>query len=673
MSLLLACGSEGSEPQPPGASTSPYASSVFLLEVSDTEASWEDLAYLAAVPTSTHITEGTPTVLAVADVDALSSATSDLLRRLQPEHAFVLNGEPDVPHAGESISMSAKSASEWSLMLARQMWISSETVVLASEDDYAGAILASSLAAYLGAPLLFVDQISASDIDIVAADLGARTVLGVSSDGASLPVDAGQQLTGTGAVLGWLVSSGYAPQYLTLSNPSDRLSGRSQKASMFAPVYAARRGGISLPLSLEMPTAVVLQEETHPAVTYLEGVYDQLGYHPAYLAIVGAHDALPQSRKASLFDNPVEEHPVSDLPYGEVDRDPFLDIAIGRILGDTVTEQSNLAARTASYAQLLDGTWEGHFIESGLWGFDELRDSMRNVGYAEPEHLSQSEIEARDLLEVGAILHKDHSSCQVLGHAFDIETPTLFAPAVVLSRGCSVGGIDLLSADQRSIVDHMLGSGAVAFVGASRNAIAQNTLIEVSMWNQMLAGHSLGAAFQTGINDMVVHWMDEGRSAAFRYSLDIEILYGDPALELAVPGVPLSTPAQQTAEDGVVTVSPPQTWNLISYHPEQLAEWGFDGDLFMFTGAGASPKTYWAGSHDNEDMYFGVQLRLDTNPSSVEQTSRHSAPLGWGGSFYLDEHQDGSVTALWRVRLLDFDPYTGDILAEDAAFTYRID
>jgi hypothetical protein len=628
---------------------------------------------LAAVPTSAHITQGTPAVLAVSDVDDLSTSTADLLRRLQPAHAFVLNQDASVPHASASISMSADNASQWSLLLAQQMWTKAPAVVLASEADYAGAILASSLAAYLGAPLLFVDALSADDIDGVATDLSARTVLSVSSDGSSLGYDADHQLTSTGAVLDWLVSSGHAPQYLTLSNPADRLSGRSQKASLFAPVYAARRGGISLPLSLDMPTAVVLQDETHPAVDYLDSVYDQLGYHPTYLAIVGAHDALPQSRMPSLFDNPVEEHPVSDLPYGEVDSDPFLDVAIGRILGDTVTEQSNLAVRTANYERLLDGSWEGRFVESGLWGFDELRDSMLNVGFDEPEHLSRSEIEERDVLEVGAILHKDHSYCQILGNAFDIDTPTLSAPAVVLSRGCSVGGIDLLSANQRSIVDHMLGTGAVAFVGASRNSIAQNTLIEISMWNQLLAGRSLGTAFQAGINDMVVHWMDEGRSAAFRYSLDIEILYGDPALELSIPAAPLTATAQQVEADGVLTVVPPEAWSLIQYHPEQLAEWGFEGDLFMFTGAGASPKTYWAGSHDNEDMYFGVQLKLDASPSSVAQTTSHAAPLGWDGNFYLDEHQDGSATALWRVRLLDFDPYTGDILAEDDAFSYQVD
>jgi hypothetical protein len=47
--------------------------------------------------------------------------------------------------------------------------------------------------------------------------------------------------------------------------------------------------------------------------------------------------------------------------------------------------------------------------------------------------------------------------------------------------------------------------------------------------------------------------------------------------------------------------------------------------------------------------------------------------LGWGGGVHIDEHPDGSASALWRVRLLDFDAETGVITAEESEFTYRVD
>ncbi len=668
--LLIGCAGEPGSP-PDDVSAPPSELTAFVLEVPDTESSWQDLAFLATIPTSSSLGGGVPAVLATPDLSNLSRATRDLLSRLQPERIVALNSAPDETDA-QTTTIEAVNAAEWSRALIDRFWIRSDTLVIASEDDYPGALLGSSLAALLDAPLLFQGSLSSNELSAVGDELGASTILTITLNGTAIDCAGAVALQSSSQVLSWLDTQGHRLGYIAVTNPQDRDAGRAQKASLFAPMYAARRRGLTLPLSLTMPTSVVTATETHPVTSALGAVYEELGYHPDYLAIVGAHDALPQSRKPSIFDNPIEEHPVSDLPYGDIDADPFLDIAIGRIAGDTVSELSNLAVRSANYELLVDGNWEYQAVESGLWGFDELRDILMNVGFERPEHLSLAEINAQDSLEVGAFLHKDHSACWVLGNGFELDTATLLAPAVVLSRGCSVTGMDQLATDSRSIVDHLLGSGAVAFIGASRNSIAQNTITEVSMWNHMLEGKSLGESFRAGINDAMVHWRDEGDSAALRYSIDIELLYGDPALRMFVPEQPLSQPANARLEEDTVIVTGPAEWNVVQYHPEQLAEWNYDGDLFMYTGAGASPHTYWAGSYDLEDMYFGVQVPLETAPSGVTQLQMAESPLGWTGGVYIDQHQDGTVTALWRVRLLDFDPSTGDLTGEAAKLHYQL-
>ena len=649
-----------------------YTDSVVILDISETEGNLMDFAFLSAISASAYSNHGLPAVLAVEDTDNISPATENLLLRLQPSHAFSLESTA-IPHAGQTHALSFENPAQFSIQLMETFWESTDTVVFVSHEDYSGALVASSLASLLEAPLLFSDQLSDQELDSIISEMGIESVLTVSLTGEELSLTVPHQaLSGVQGVLDWLSQENRTPTYLSLTNPEDRWTGRAQKSSLVAPMYASRREGLSIPLSLSMPTEVVLPNGTHPAQAYMTELYESMGQHPEYLAIVGAHDALPQTRKASIFDNPIAEHPVSDLPYGEIDDDDFLDIAIGRVVGDTISELSAQATRSAHYEQLLDGNWEHQFVESGLWGFDELRYIMQNVGYDAPEHLSQQEISTQSTLEVGTILHKDHSYCQVLGNAFDLQTQTLFAPSIVLSRGCSVSGIDLLPSNQRSIVDHMLGLGAVAFVGASRNAIAQNTLIEISMWNHMLGGQSIGHAFKSGINDAIVHWKDEN-SSALRYSLDIEMLYGDPALEIYIPQAPMSEPAQYIQAENSVRVVPPQEWDLIAFHPDQLAEWNYSGNLFMYTGHGASPKTYWSGGHDREDLYFGVQVPLEITPVSIQQSSSHNTPLGWAGTYYVDQHQNGSVTALWRVRLMDYDPYTGDIVGESEEFSYTIE
>ena len=93
----------------------------------------------------------------------------------------------------------------------------------------------------------------------------------------------------------------------------------------------------------------------------------------------------------------------------------------------------------------------------------------------------------------------------------------------------------------------------------------------------------------------------------------------------------------------------------------------------MYTGAGASPMTYWAGSYDKEDMYFGVQVLVEEAPGTIVQQGTFAEPLGWNGQYHLDWHQDGSVTALWKVRLLDFDEQTGAIAAQENSFLYLLE
>ena len=631
---------------------------------------WTDMAFLAAIPATAQLNGGTPAVLAIENMSELKPGTRDLIDRLGPETVITTDGTA-IDTDGNLVQLTGADAQAWSIALAGSTWDIVTHAVVVGEEDYSAGILGASLAALLDAPLL----IAGSDIaglEAFAADMGALMIsVGVDQPPPEL-TDDHVDLSGTDAVIGWLNGRDIPVNYLAVTNTNDRASGRSQKASMMAPMYAANRGGLSIPLTIPMPTEVVEDGGDHPVLPILSDIYAQLGAPPEHLAIIGAHDALPQMRKPTIFDNPLSEQPVSDLPYAQTDDDAFIDIGIGRVVGDTLEELATIATRTAQYDRLMDGTWERNIVEAGLWGFDELRALNVNVDFEESRHLTQSEIETAGSLEIAAFLHKDHSYCQVLGHAVDINTPTLFAPAITVSRGCSVGGMDLLRDDQRSIVDHLFGQGIVAFVGAARNAIAYNTIIEVSLWNQLLEGRTLGQSFKHGINDAIVHWLDDG-SSAMRYSIDTEIVYGDPAFRLHVPGPYQTEPAGQDFDGSTLTVTAPEEWTVVAYHPDQLAEWGYSGDLFMYTAPGAIPRTYWAGSYDNEDMYFGVQLHLDEAPASVTQTGSYPSPLGWGGSAHIDHHADGTASALWRVRLLDFDPVTGVLRAEQSAFTYAVD
>ncbi len=650
-----------------------------MLTLSSTHADPRDLNYLAAVPAATHVTGGQPSIIVLDETRQLADTDRDFLRRYQPAHGYMIGRGPDrLPHTGPVSAIAPHDEADpqrVSRALAEQLWTGSERIVVVDPSAYEHALVASSLAARLRCPLLF--STDSVQLRPVLDSLGVQEVLWIGPAPSNTALSRGRltRLLDLDAVSSWLVGQGMPVDYLALTNVADREGGRAQKMSLSAAMLAARRQGMVLPVDHPIPTPAVAPEERHPLVGELADHYAALGHPPEYLALVGHFDSLPVTRYPSIFGIPVKEHPVSDFPYADIDPDPFADISIGRIVAHDIQDASLLVSRISTYEQLEDGHWDQHFIETGRWGYDELRALFENVGFGAPEHLSKEEIKSSSTIEAAAILHKDHSYTTNLGHAFDLQSEALLAPSVVMSNGCRVAGMDLVGPDDQSIVTHLIGRGAVAFVGASRDSTARNTLIQVSMWNQVLAGRSIGHAFKDGWNEMLVHWLDEGHHGGMRYSVDIEMLFGDPAMRVSLPAAPRTMPAHATRTGDVVSVTPPQAWTLVPFVPAQLSEWNYSDDLFMYVGPGASPLTYWAGAHDREELYFNVALPLgsDSPFTTVVPDSEHPAPLGWGGGAHIDEHHDGSRTLRWRVRLLDYDMSNGDIMHAMSTARFRLE
>ena len=121
-----------------------------------------------------------------------------------------------------------------------------------------------------------------------------------------------------------------------------------------------------------------------------------------------------------------------------------------------------------------------------------------------------------------------------------------------------------------------------------------------------------------------------------------------------------------------VTVTGPELWTKIRFNRAQLDEWSFNDDLFMYAAPGAEPKTYWSGSHDREDLYFLAKVTPDFVVEDVSALDSSSEMVGWNGNYYIDEHQDGSQSLLWQVRLLDYDMRTGEVLNQVGQVRFRL-
>lgn len=106
--------------------------------------------------------------------------------------------------------------------------------------------------------------------------------------------------------------------------------------------------------------------------------------------------------------------------------------------------------------------------------------------------------------------------------------------------------------------------------------------------------------------------------------------------------------------------------------PEDWKAWA-DKPLYVIRGAGTYPNRYWCGEqYDREENFTDVELTTKRKIKSITQTQTPPAPLGWTGKHTVDNNPNGTITYRWRVRLIDFDQKTGNIINKIDRIDYQI-
>lgn len=672
--LLLLCFASGCPiddplgeelpPEPSGVELALEGDRPLLLVAADaTEADPRDLDFLAAIAAATALTDGAPAVLAIDGGTLELPAVADYIDRYDPQLVVGIGIDPTEGNsAAEQVAVEGAGGA---ISLAATVWSRSPYAVVCDHEDMEAALLGSGLAARLRAPLLLWDGGNDDELDslLVALQTEQVVVLGaldVDLTASTVP------LVNAADVITWMDGAGLAIDYFAAVNPADRSGADGPKLSLLGPVFAARRDGfVALLPDSQNYEDVVDTLAAHRAA---------LGRHPEYLALVGSTEAIPFAQ----VDNPLgwEDTPqlMTDAPYAQADEDPFLEMAVGRVIAEDLVLGSLLAARISTYEQLQDGQWERSLVDSGRWGSPELKPLLRNVGFEETVDGVGTHLSAFERLEVSFLLHSDHSNHELLGEAFDLSTETLLAPAVVVSAGCSVSGLDLdASMWHRSIVKHLLGQGAVAVLGAPRNAITQNSQLQTAFVNRLIEGHTLGQAFREGYASLTLNVLDNPDDSGSEHARHNVLLVGDPALTIFVPAAPVEALPALEGEDGSwETVAPGDPF--FDPVPEiLLEEWGWDEELYAVAVPGLDSHTYWGAGHDFQVLYYIAAVTADGPITSVTQEAGIPDDLGWTGGFHIDEHQDGTQTALWRTRFLELDLGSGEVVQQLERIAYSVE
>lgn len=124
-------------------------------------------------------------------------------------------------------------------------------------------------------------------------------------------------------------------------------------------------------------------------------------------------------------------------------------------------------------------------------------------------------------------------------------------------------------------------------------------------------------------------------------------------------------------------------------HEAQLVEWSCPTrPLWVPVAIGVEPEACWDGATDVQVPYFTFSIdvpgrvvqviALDAVEVLADGTTTETRPncgAKWwpGGSFSVHQWPNGRTSLMWRVRLLDYDGTTGEMVRRVKSMRFRVE
>ncbi len=391
------------------------------------------------------------------------------------------------------------------------------------------------------------------------------------------------------------------------------------------------------------------------------------------LCLVGWPDTLPMAIVADA--QPIDANLVSDIAIAQTDADPFVDLAMARFVAEDLPSATLLACRGFVHPTFRERSYAHHFATAEWAGWD-LKTLFEAAGMQFAGHHDGKDFVApgSPLANVALVEHGSHAMWTAMGKTCSWDSAVLLAPCLIDSTGCSTAALDM-DPEHRSVALRMLRNGALAFVGNRRRGAAQQELFHTEFLNAVLAGQSLGQANRAALNRVMVAMLDgEGIDPhMLRYQLHSATAFGDPAVHFDLLPKEWQGLARIDAQNLRATVTAPPTWYRSDYTP--LAEWGCPvAKLYTWRAPGIGTDSAWTGprKRNADRAVFTAEVRTKRRVDKVEAIGNPDGALGFGGRFFVDEHEDGTRSIYWRVRLIDFDMESGEIVAQRQRAEFRL-
>ncbi|MBU2100427.1 hypothetical protein KKB11_04300, partial [Candidatus Micrarchaeota archaeon] len=406
-------------------------------------------------------------------------------------------------------------------------WNSFNEVVLV-ESDYSSGLLASVFASLINIPLV----IEGDDFDFSGKSVWVIGSVNCPVEALSCEFKTLEQLeeyylslTGTDKIL--LVNSddlgiNYSFPFFTEkgNNPINELYGRN---SLAGPFLAAAKHELLLNTDL-------IDYEVVDG--FIDSKIDALNFTPEYLTIIASPNAIDMQFLGSTG----ALMSADQWHYSKInDGDVFLDLAVGRIFGLTVSDTSSNIARSLFYEETLVNNDKllsargdpAMLFASQIYAIGEFFDTLGYAVLTTPEGTSPEDWQNKFY-----IIYKDHGSYGWAGFLYSL-IPYL-DNTFILTEACSTCDFEEAKYKGQLFCSNSVRKGAVAYIGATD----LSSVVDVfGFINEMFSGEStIGKAFLNTNNAQMVwrsHWtgqseLDEEINAVRQWYT----LIGDPTLKI---------------------------------------------------------------------------------------------------------------------------------------------
>ena len=229
---------------------------LFLVPLAS-NASWQDDAFLTAIPAACQLGNGEPMVLAVNSDAPWNPEVLDFLTRYAPDKLYWIGKEQPPQLTGDYCRMEflpADSAAAAALAMSNLAWKQSEGVVLYDPQEPGAGLTASALAARLHWPLFPLEEGGATQsLHETCQKLQVQSAIFVGTGTPPKLEDIKvKHLTDAFAVTEWFLKEGMAVEYLAVVHPSLEEGWRNQTLALAAPLLSAGRKGVVVPLPFEV-------------------------------------------------------------------------------------------------------------------------------------------------------------------------------------------------------------------------------------------------------------------------------------------------------------------------------------------------------------------------------------------------------------------------------------